>query len=259
MSDNGNIDVGVSFGKIPTVFIRDFDGTLGKPGKFVTTEINPSCAWVAEGLGKATRKLDGTCCLISNEGIFYKRREIKKSCKEKNTHDVNKCDFILVEKDEITGNELGWIPVSINNPSDKWHVDAINNQVFNLSIEELENRQIPTNYIPTPKNILKMFNPGTYELLGPKVQGNKEKDITSSYFNRHVLIQHGSVEIDRDVFCIDPRSYDEMKIYLERHPNIEGIVWHWPQEDGSVKMAKIKGTDFGIARREKTQIVTEDK
>jgi hypothetical protein len=46
--------------KIPTIFERDWEGDRSK----VLDKKNPECAWVFAGEGKATRKLDGTSCLI---------------------------------------------------------------------------------------------------------------------------------------------------------------------------------------------------
>ncbi len=55
--------------KIPTLFVRDANWRA-------TEMIAPVCAWVAEGGGVATRKLDGTACLICEEG-FFKRYTLK--------------------------------------------------------------------------------------------------------------------------------------------------------------------------------------
>ena len=44
--------------KIPTVFIRDFDGDPWR----VLNEPHPDCVWVFGGAGVATRIYDGTCC-----------------------------------------------------------------------------------------------------------------------------------------------------------------------------------------------------
>jgi hypothetical protein len=46
--------------KIPTIFERDWEGDRSK----VLDRKNPECAWVFAGEGKATRKLDGTSCMI---------------------------------------------------------------------------------------------------------------------------------------------------------------------------------------------------
>ena len=74
---------------------------------------------------------------------------------------------------------------------------------------------------------------GTYELCGPKVQGNPER------YDHHLLVRHGS-----EVLADAPRTFLALGHYLADN-DIEGIVWHHP--DG--RMVKIKGKDFGLRRR----------
>ena len=74
---------------------------------------------------------------------------------------------------------------------------------------------------------------GTYELCGPKIQGNPER------FPAHVLVPHSAERIPAD-----PRTFEEIKAFLAT-ADIEGIVWHHP--DG--RMAKVKTKDFGMQRR----------
>ena len=69
---------------------------------------------------------------------------------------------------------------------------------------------------------------GTYELCGPKVQGNPEGLIS------HELVRHGGVTLGDA-----PRSFRALRDYFASH-DVEGIVWHHP--DG--RMAKLKGRDF---------------
>jgi len=86
---------------------------------------------------------------------------------------------------------------------------------------------------------------GTYELMGPKVQGNLEG------YPEHVLLAHAETTVLTD--C--PRSFVELREYLVDHA-IEGIVWH--HDDG--RMVKIKGKDFGIKRhRAGTTILQAEK
>ena len=92
-------------------------------------------------------------------------------------------------------------------PSDRWHREA---QAY---------------FIPPVPD-------GTYELVGPKVQGNPEG------FSRHMLIRHGDVELDA------PREFNALKEYFTANREFEGIVWHHP--DG--RMVKIKAKDFGLSR-----------
>ncbi len=152
--------------------------------------------WVFEGEGVATRKYDGTCCKIEN-GKFFKRREIKKDKKAP-------IGFIRVAIDPNTGKRVGWIEVDPNDKGDKWHVEAMASQ-------------------PNLQN-------GTYELCGPKVQGNPEK------YDKHILISHS----DAFQFSYCPTDYEELRQWLYLLCG-EGVVWHHP--DG--RMAKIKKRDFG--------------
>ena len=46
--------------KIPTLFVRDWDGDR----RYVLDEVAPGCEWVTKGDGIATRKYDGTCVMF---------------------------------------------------------------------------------------------------------------------------------------------------------------------------------------------------
>lgn len=174
--------------KIPTVFVRD----LSKQPALITPEWSPGCDWVRDGEGVATRKYDGTSCMV-RDGKLYKRRELRQG-------DAAPADFESHGMDENTGKTVGWVPVG-DGPDDRWHREAFNGQ---------EN--------------------GTYELVGPKIQGNKD------HVEAHMLLRHGD-EVRPDV----PRTFQGLREYL-MICEIEGIVWHHP--DG--RMAKIKRRDFGL-------------
>lgn len=157
-------------------------------------EIVPGAEWVPAGEGVATRKYDGTCCMV-RDGKLWKRYEVKKRKTPPPNFEA------ATEPDPNTGKQQGWVPVG-DGPEDKWHREAFSGQ-----------------------------EDGTYELCGPKVQGNPEG------FNSHVLIPHG-----KDILEDAPRTFDEIHAYLEKR-TIEGIVWHHP--DG--RMVKIKKRDFPSA------------
>jgi hypothetical protein len=181
--------------KIPTLFVRDMRT------KLVTPEVMPGCEWVAHGEGRATRKLDGTCCLV-RAGKLYKRYEVKPG----GTPPPDFEDASGVDPE--TGKVQGWVPVG-DGPEDRWHREAF----YGVSLAD-----------------------GTYELLGPKVQGNPEG------CEHHVLIAHGAIVIDDA-----PRTFEGLRVWLDGR-DVEGIVWHHP--DG--KMAKLKGRDLGLRRPAKT-------
>ena len=159
-------------------------------------EHNPDCEWVFAGEGVATRKYDGTCCKIE-DGKLWKRREIKPG------KDIPEL-FVEEQLDTNTGKRVGWMPVDCNDKQDRWHCEAFDGQPD-----------------------------GTYELCGPKVQGNPER------YEKHVLISHR----DAQTYADCPRDMDGLIVWLTNH-DIEGIVWHHP--DG--RMAKIKKRDFNLRR-----------
>lgn len=183
--------------KIPTLFIRDM------ATKLVTPEVTPGCEWVIEGQGTATEKVDGTSCLV-RDGKLYKRYDAKHG-------KTPPPDFEPAqdEPDEHTGHWPGWVPVG-DGPDDRWHREAWT---------ETWNRNADGTLVD-----------GTYELVGPKVQGNPYD------LQEHHLWRHG------DTALLDaPNTFAELKVYLfDSH--IEGIVWHHP--DG--RMAKAKRRDFGL-------------
>lgn len=181
--------------KIPTIFVRD----LSKQPALVIPEWHPDCLWVRDGEGIATRKYDGTCCLV-RDGKLYKRREL-------HADDSLPDGFEMIGHDGVTGKSVGWVPVGIG-PEDRWHREAIE---WILCDGPAQN--------------------GTYELLGPKIQGNKE------HRSRHELQRHGW----GDSYVNVPRTFCALGDWLATH-EIEGLVWHHP--DG--RMAKIKRRDFGL-------------
>jgi len=196
--------------KIPTLFKRDSETRL------VTQEITPGCEWVFEDSKNviATRKYDGTACLIKNNRI-YKRYDCKKGKKPP-------AGFIpSQEPDEITGHYPGWLECNPNNPEDKYHFEGL------LNLYETEAKYNP----------FYTFYNGTYELIGEKIQGNLEK------IDGHILIAHGNERIP-----VGKISYETIKEYLF-NKDIEGIVfYHFNVDTLHSTMCKIKKKDFGFKR-----------
>lgn len=180
--------------KIPTVFERDWNGDRSR----VVDQVHADCGWVIKGEGVATRKIDGTCCLVEG-GDLYKRRELRRG-------ELAPDGFRSVGHDGETGKTVGWLPVGPG-PEDRYHREAF--------------------LAGGP------WADGTYELVGPKVQGNPEGETS------HRLIAHADCERFDDV----PRTFAGMAAWL-RDRDIEGLVFHHP--DG--RMAKIKLRDFGLKR-----------
>jgi hypothetical protein len=184
--------------KIPTIFERDWDGDRSR----VLDQVTPGCEWVFAGEGVATRKLDGTCCMI-RDGVLYKRHEVRPG-------KVIPDGFEHVSgPDAETGKVVGWVRVG-DGPEDRWHREAWEDA-----------------YAPGLRD-------GTYELIGPKVQGNPEGLAV------HELVPHTVAALA----MLDPeRTFDGIRDVLQV-AGVEGIVFH--HEDG--RMAKIKARDFGIRR-----------
>lgn len=179
--------------KIISLFARNYDGN-----RLVRDEVVSGAEWVTNGEGIATVKFDGTSCMVQGEKLF-KRYDAK------NGKTPPGGWIPAQDPDPVTGHWPGWLTVQATDPADKWHVQALMTRPF-------------------PQD-------GTYELLGPKVQGNPYN------LGYHVLIRHGTPRFDID----PPRTFLELKTWFKVQP-YEGIVWHHP--DG--RMVKIKRRDFGL-------------
>ena len=120
--------------KIISLFQRNYDGD-----RFVRDEVVPGAEWVIAGEGIATRKWDGTCCMVRG-GKLFKRYEVKPG--KTPPSDFEPANTI----DENTGKQQGWRPVG-DGPEDKYHREAFVGEIPD----------------------------GTYELVGPKIQANPEQ------------------------------------------------------------------------------------
>jgi hypothetical protein len=239
--------------KIISLYQRNYDGD-----RLVRDEVVPGAEWVLNGEGTATRKWDGTCCLVQ-DGKLFKRYEVKRG-------KTPPPDFIPVNNvDENTGKQQGWRPVG-DGPEDAHHREAWL-QPLVVGVEGVWSQETPlhprkfeflrlTGWQDDTLHELRLSLPevsgrfdyrpflgrtkdcpcpeGTYELVGPKVQNNAEM------FNRHLLLKHGCTILDEV-----PRTFAELRAWFaEPGRDIEGVVW-W-HEDG--RMVKIKAKDFGLRR-----------
>ena len=180
--------------KIISLFQRNYDGD-----RLVRDEVVPGTVWVIRGEGIATRKYDGTACM-ARDGKLYKRYDCKKGKVPPKGFEA--CG----NPDPVTGHWPGWILVG-DGPEDQYHREA------------RADGALPDD---------------TYELCGPKVQGNPE------HFDTHVLVRHGYF-----IYGDAPRTFDALKHWF-KGKDIEGLVWHHP--DG--RMVKIKKRDFGLKRED---------
>jgi hypothetical protein len=180
--------------KIPTLYLRDKSNP-----KRVTREVDPDCKWVLDGEGVATQKFDGSACLVRG-GRLYRRLHLKsgRDAPEGWIH-------WTFNPDQRSGH--GWAPVT----------DATADQYHREAMDEWE-----------------AIAEGTYELVGPKSNGNPHRFDPEE---RHELWRHGSVE-----YLDVPTGFDDLREWLADTGPMEGLVWHHP--DG--RMAKIKRRDFGL-------------
>ena len=187
--------------KIPTLLVRDPNDRA-----HVTDEVTPGCEWVLAGEGTARRKYDGTCVMLDEHGDWWARREVKRDR-------MPPPGWRLVETDPVTGKAMGWEPIA-QSPFAKFHAEAV-----------------------TPANefgalIGARMPAGTYELVGPKINGNPEGAMY------HQLERHATAEELVEVGT----TVESIKAYVRwlAEDGVEGIVWHHP--DG--RMVKLKGRDL---------------
>lgn len=204
--------------KIPTLFKREFKDhkVIG-----ILPEFTDERCKEAFLKGIPTVKYDGSCCAII-DGKFYKRYDAKKG--KQVPENAIKCQE---EADPVTGHLPCWVPVSQDDPADKWFINALcNTEAENLLYYAI-------------------FPNGTYEAIGPHFQGNPYG------LEKEKLIPHGRIIADdfhpaihcnacfADCDCIEILDY--VRKYLEEHP-MEGIVFWLDNEP----VCKIKRTDFGL-------------
>ncbi len=184
--------------KMPTIFERDRETGLVMP------VVNPAAAWVfdPEVPKEATRKWDGTCVMFDGDS-WYARREVKPGKAEPP-------NFTELGLDEVTGKRMGWEPM-VQSGWAKYHAEAVNDNGFWQGAD--------------------CFPPGTYELIGPKVNGNPEK------FTEHWLVKHADAGV---IVVPEVLTFESVREYLRDCP-YEGVVWH---ETGGGRMAKVKRKDF---------------
>lgn len=195
---------------MPTLFKRTFDNDGKMIG--ITNEVTKGCEWVLKGEGTASRKRDGTCVMFNfnNDGLLtmYRRYD----CKRGRTPPKGfiPCDV----PDLITGHWPGWVEIEDFRSGDGRIFEACFVGYVNI-----------TGFIPKP---------GTYEAVGPKINGNPEN------LDYYTLIKHGAETLNVK------RSFEGIKKYLETH-YIEGIVFC-----NGDNMCKIKRVDFGLEWNGKT-------
>lgn len=170
----------------------------------VTTQINPKAAWIFNEPSTATYKKDGTSITVAEDGKIYARRMVRKG---KTAPE----GFIPAETDPITGHTFGLEPVN-------------QSSFYKFFLQASAGKQLP---------------PGTYELCGPKINGNPES------LTQPTLYPHGEEEATEipDMRTVKPEDAHNILKEIFSHfktQGIEGVVW----KGSDNKRAKLRVKDF---------------
>lgn len=197
--------------KIPTLFVRNPDDR-----RHVLNEVTPGCEWVMAGEGVPTRKYDGTCVMFDGTS-WWARREVKPG----KTPPPN---YMAISTDDATGKTVGWEPIE-QSAFAKYHAEAAAYEHGALQ------HPAPGEHWEYPAKPYA----GTYELLGPKINGNPEG------VDFHGLVRHGYIAAE-DQWEMEKlaRTFGGFREWLHAHPKWEGLVFH----HGDGRVAKIKRRDF---------------
>lgn len=163
----------------------------------VINEIRESNLFVLDGDFSVSLKRDGTSVFIK-DNIMHKRYDAN----EKKGRKIPEGAIFCQDKPGPTGSFPVWIPVS---PKDKYHLEAFNKK--------------------------EKWKDGTYELCGPRINGNKEN------LGEHILIKHGEETVE-----IDSVDFDYLKEFL-REREIEGLIF---KNLKNGEMSKLRRKDFGF-------------
>lgn len=193
--------------KIPLLFALEFDD---KGNRVISDDIDPRAEILFDSFREvnATIKYDGTATMLDDDGNWFTRRSVKPG-------KIAPEGFVLAETDPNTGISFGWERAETS-PFRK---------MLNKAIESFPGDP----------------EAGTYELIGPKINGNPER------VTKDTLVPHGCAEAEGfpDIEDIS-RNRDNLKEFLFpfftdfRDKGIEGIVF-WV--DG-VPSVKIRVKDF---------------
>lgn len=181
--------------KMPALFVID------RVRNIATDVVNEAADWVFTDPARVTVKHDGTGITVTDDGRVFARRSVRKG-------KGAPVGFILAEVDSFTGHAFGMLPVE----------DSSFAKFFNEAVESFVGPLVP----------------GTYELVGPKINGNPERK------DRHELTTHG---VELAVGVPDLRSVSREDAYSVlrevfakfKNDGVEGVVW-WGAGGRRVKL-----------------------
>lgn len=192
--------------KMPMLFALEFDDKGNSAVNFDKFN-DKAVRALTQGHAVPTQKIDGTAMMLDDEGNWWARRIVKPGKKIPT-------GFQEVAFDENTSKRVGWIPAQ-DSPFAKFWRKALDNA-------EGE------------------FTPGTFELIGPKINGNPEDA------DKDMLVRHGATPIEGfpsvdDILNADNPHELLLPLFADfRDRGIEGVVW-WV--DGT-PVAKLRAKDF---------------
>lgn len=198
--------------KIPTLFKRAANG-------FVIPELNEKAAWVLQEESTALRKYDGVCFMFDGEE-WWNRRSWQGRIKQK----MDMYGIKPVEYDPNTQKTFGW---------------AQDGSFGKYLRQALQYPPVHADAVPQASEYL----PGTYELVGPKINGNPEG------FAQHRLIYHARAEQLSNINSLNLNQLDVQQAYNAlaatlSYVLVEGAVFYGSEG----QLAKIKRRDFPYAQ-----------
>lgn len=210
--------------KIPLLFKVD------EKRKYVIPEVNVPAVFDEPTI--AHRKYDGTCMYFDGLDWFARRsfKPISEAAKV--------LDFTPIEYDYNTDKVFGWEHVT-RSPFFKFWQEAMIKQPMDCDILDTRDG---------------MYEPDTYELLGPKINNNPEQT------KGHRLMPHGRAQQLGDIQMLeldlvqDPeQAYAELKRVLFYLP-VEGVVF----KNRDLKpLAKLRRKDFDFEQEERAKLIQE--
>eukprot|EP01125_Pyxidicula_operculata_P018132 TRINITY_DN6422_c0_g1_i1.p1 TRINITY_DN6422_c0_g1~~TRINITY_DN6422_c0_g1_i1.p1 ORF type:complete len:274 (+),score=39.08 TRINITY_DN6422_c0_g1_i1:39-860(+) len=215
--------------------------------------------WRDPNLNKVvTVKHDGMCSKFEKSGdkvILYRRYDVRKG----NVPPSGSTPAGTNDDGEV---EFYWIDVTNSrDPGDQYFLSALTKKEEKQFVSLI----VPSNSSPGWEIVdhpLEDIMPGTYELIGPKVQNNrynlptnvetsvvldkKGKDPSREYLiPKHYYVRHGAFVIDDEVFNPIGIDYPSLKDFILNN-NFEGLVFHF----SNTRMFKINRGHIGEELKE---------
>jgi len=176
-----------------------------------------------QGIAYFKIKIDGTACMVKNgkpyarfDAKLFKRKKGKviTFTKEEVIAKLPVGAIACQEADEKSGHWPHWVPVSEDNPSQKYILEGFNN----LGDNPID---------------------GTYECVGPKLQGNPHGE------DKHYWIAHFHDNLNVNLNNLEAENVFEFFEALFQDFNFEGLVAYNVDD---IPIGKIRCSDFGIKK-----------